>query len=68
MNTKYTPLSERESEVLRYLGKAYKYQQIADAMHLSYEGVHSHIKSIYTKLHVNSKSEAVLKAIEAKLI
>lgn len=68
VNPEYTPLTNREHEVLSYLAKSYTYQQIADAMNLSYEGVHSHIKSIYRKLHVSSKSEAILKAIEAKLV
>lgn len=64
----YTPLTEREQEVLEHLAKALKYKDIAKAMFLSYEGVHSHIKNIYSKLHVSSRSEAILKAIEAKLI
>ena len=64
----YISLTPREKEVLTYLAKAYKYQEIADAMFLSYEGVHSHIKNLYNKLHVSSRSSAVLKAIESKLI
>lgn len=64
----YTPLTDRETEVLSYLAKAYKYQAIADVLHISYESVHSHVKNIYNKLHVNSKPEAILKALEGKLI
>ena len=44
-----------------------RYQEIANAMFISYEGVHSHVKKVYEKLHVNSKSEAIVKAIDAKL-
>lgn len=60
-------LTARELEVLTYLVNGKKYQEIANALFISYEGVHSHVKKIYEKLHVNSKSEAILKAIDAKL-
>lgn len=60
-------LTEREREVLNLLvnGKAYK--MIADSMKVRYETVHSHIKNIYKKLHVNSVSEAVSKALRERL-
>lgn len=61
-------LSPRELEVLQWLPKLRTYQEIADKMYISYEGVHSHVKKIYEKLHVSSKSEAIMKAIESKLI
>ena len=64
----YVPLSDREYEVLTFLVKALKYQEIADQLFISYETVHSHIRSIYSKLHVSSKSAAILKAIELKFI
>lgn len=60
-------LSDRELEVLQHLVSGKKYQDIAKAMFIGYEGVHSHIKKIYEKLHVNSKSEAIVKAIDSKL-
>jgi len=60
-------LTARELEVLKYLVNGKKYQEIANALFISYEGVHSHVKKVYEKLHVNSKSEAILKAIDAKL-
>jgi DNA-binding CsgD family transcriptional regulator len=37
---------------------------IGDKCSISYETVHSHIKKIYKKLHVNSVSEAVSKALK----
>ncbi len=60
-------LSDREREVLQHLvnGKAYK--MIAADMKLSYDTVHSHIKNIYKKLHVNSVGEAVSFAIRQKI-
>ena len=64
----YMPLTKREMEVLGHLVKGLKYKEIAKAMFLSYEAVHSHVKNIYPKLHVNTRSEAILKAIESKLI
>jgi DNA-binding NarL/FixJ family response regulator len=60
-------LTPRELEVLKHMVDGKRYQQIADTMFISYEGVHSHVKKIYEKMHVNSKSEAIVKAIEAKL-
>jgi len=41
---------------------------ISDAMGLSMETVKTHIKSIYKKLHVNSSSEAVVKAIRQNIV
>lgn len=61
-------LSEREREILKLLVDGMSYKLIADKLCISYETVHSHIKKIYEKLHVNSKSEAVAKAIRNKLV
>ena len=60
-------LTDREREVLNHLvnGKAYK--MIAADMKISYDTVHSHLKNIYKKLHVNSVGEAVSLAIRQKL-
>jgi DNA-binding NarL/FixJ family response regulator len=54
-------LSPRESEVLALLVKGYLYKEIADTLKLSYATVHSHIRRIYEKLHVRSRTEAVAK-------
>lgn len=61
-------LSEREREILKLLVDGMSYKLIADKLFISYETVHSHIKKIYEKLHVNSKSEAVAKAIKNRLV
>jgi DNA-binding NarL/FixJ family response regulator len=61
-------LSDREKEILHYLVEGMSYKMIAEKIFLSFETVHSHIKKIYEKLHVNSKSEAVVKAIRNKLV
>lgn len=64
----YVVLSVREKEILSQLVEGLSYKMIASQLHISYETVHSHIKKIYEKLHVNSKSEAVSKAIRQKLV
>lgn len=52
-------LSPREREVLELLAKGYLYKEIADALSISYDTVHTHIRRIYEKLHVRSRTEAV---------
>jgi len=52
-------LSPRESEVLDLLAKGYLYKEIGDRMGLSYATVHTHIRHIYEKLQVRSRTEAV---------
>ena len=60
-------LSEREKEVLQLLVNGYSYKMIAAEMFIAMDTVRSHIKKIYDKLHVNSKSEAVAKAFRDRL-
>ncbi len=55
-------LSKRELEILSYLAKGYQYKEIAETLFISIETVRTHIRNIYEKLHVRSRSEAVLKA------
>jgi DNA-binding NarL/FixJ family response regulator len=54
-------LSNREQEVLDYLVRGYMYKEIAEAMKVSYDTVHSHVRKVYDKLHVRSRTEAVTK-------
>ena len=61
-------LSEREKQVLQLLVDGYSYKMIASEMFISIDTVRSHIKKIYDKLHVNSKSEEVAKAFKDKLL
>ena len=61
-------LSDREKEVLQHLVNGYSYKMIASDMFIAIDTVRSHIKKIYEKLHVNSKSEAVAKAFKDKII
>jgi len=61
-------LSDREKQVLSLLVNGYSYKMIAAEMNISIDTVRSHIKKIYEKLHVNSKSEAVAKAFKDKIV
>jgi DNA-binding NarL/FixJ family response regulator len=55
------PLSKREQEILNLLAKGYRYKEIADTLSISFETVRTHLKNIYDKLHVHSRTEAVVK-------
>lgn len=61
-------LTDREKEVLQWLVNGYSYKMIASEMFIAMDTVRSHIKKIYEKLHVNSKSEAVAKAFRDKIV
>lgn len=61
-------LSAREKEILSLLVKGRSYKVIAATCFISIDTVSTHIRHIYEKLHVHSKSEAVAKAIFQKLI
>ena len=61
-------LSPRERDILNSLVKGFSYKMIADEHFISLDTVRSHIRHIYEKLHVNSKTEAVLKAINEKIL
>jgi len=55
-------LSEREKEILQGIASGFSEKTISERWNISYHTVHAHIKHIYKKLHVNSKTEALLKA------
>ncbi len=55
------PLTEREELVLRHLAKGWRYKEIAADLGVGVETVHTHIRHIYAKLHVTSRTEAVVK-------
>jgi DNA-binding NarL/FixJ family response regulator len=61
-------LSDREKEVLSFLVKGKSYKLIGEACFISIDTVRGHIRSIYEKLHVHSKAEAVATAIKSKII
>lgn len=60
-------LTTRESEILTELVDGLDSKQIAGKLFISYETVRNHLKHIYEKLHVCSRSQAVSKALQEGL-
>lgn len=63
-----SPLTRRETEILQLISEGKTYTQISEDLFISKETAKTHIKNIYSKLQVNSKSEAIAKANLEKLI
>lgn len=61
-------LTPREEEILAELVKGIDSKQISKNLFISYETVRNHLKNIYEKLHVHSRTEAVSKALRERLI
>lgn len=61
-------LMPQELRLLRLLADGHSYQAAADHMGIAVDTVRNYIRSIYSKLHVHSRSEAVTKALRARLI
>ncbi|MFO7527030.1 MAG: response regulator transcription factor [Ignavibacteriaceae bacterium] len=61
-------LTQREIEVLDLLIQGFDNKVIADKLFLSTYTVRAHIRNIYDKLHVHSKSQAVAKALKERLV
>lgn len=61
-------LSPREVDVLKRLAEGHVYKTAAAELGLSLDTVRFHIRNIYEKLHVHSKSEAVLAALRAGIL
>lgn len=57
-------LTAREKEILTHLAKGFTYKEIGDEMFISDETVRSHLRRIYEKLHVHSRTEAVVKFLK----
>lgn len=62
LNNAVETLSLREKDVLGWLAKGYRYQEIADKLFISLETVRTHIRNIYEKLHAHNRKEALKKA------
>lgn len=63
-NSNLEKLSNREKEILQFLSKGLRYKEIADKLFLSTETVRTHIRNIYEKLQVNSRTEALNKVFK----
>lgn len=56
-------LTPREKEVLQQLAKGFRYKEIVDNLGISQGTLHSYIRNVYEKLHVHSRTEAVVKCL-----
>lgn len=63
-----SPLSEREREILALIVIGLNNQEISERLFISIQTVRNHIRHIYEKLHVHSKTQAILKAIQTKIV
>ena len=61
-------LTKSEIEILKHLVNGSSYETIAQELGRSIHTVRSHVRNIYSKLYVHSKTEAVVKALKNKLI
>jgi len=61
-------LTEQEIRLLRLLADGHNYESAGGQLGISVNTVRKHVRSVYQKLHVHSKAEAVSKALRAGLI
>jgi DNA-binding NarL/FixJ family response regulator len=57
-------LTKRELEILTLLAKGYLYKEIGEHLGITLSTVRAHLHTIYEKLHVQSRTQAVLKFLE----
>lgn len=57
-------LTDREEQILSRLAKGFSNKEIADLLSVSLETVRTHLRHIYEKLHVHSRTEAVVKYLD----
>lgn len=65
-STKFEQLTPRETEILSLLAKGFLYKEIADQCQISLHTVRGHVHLVYEKLHVQSRSEAIIKYLGQK--
>ncbi|MBI2429171.1 MAG: response regulator transcription factor [Ignavibacteriales bacterium] len=61
INDETAALTTREQEILALLAKGFRYKEIGESLFISTETVRGHLRHIYEKLSVRSRTEAVLK-------
>lgn len=61
-------LTAREVEILRTIARGFSYAETAELLGISVQTVHTHLKRIYRKLAVHSKTEAVFEADQRNLL
>jgi DNA-binding NarL/FixJ family response regulator len=57
-------LTTREEEILAYLSKGFLYKEIASELFISIETVRTHVRKIYQKLQVRTRTEALLRCMK----
>jgi len=57
-------LSDRENEILSSVAKGYRDKEVAEKFYISVETVRKHLRNIYQKLHVRSRTEAILRFLQ----
>lgn len=57
-------LTSREQEVLSLVAKGYRTKEVGDALSISPQTVETHLRNIYSKLHVRSRAAAVARFIQ----
>lgn len=62
-----SPLTDREKEIVMGIVDGLSYRMIADRACISIETVRSHIKNIYTKLHVHNKAGVIKKSLSGEI-
>jgi len=60
-------LTEREQGILEMMTQGLTKKEIASQLSLSYHTVDTHLRNIYTKLHVHNRSGAVARALKDRL-
>ena len=61
-------LTEREKEILRLVAKGFKFAEIAELLAISRHTVKTHVRHIYRKLEVDSRSTAIYEALQLGLV
>lgn len=65
-NSDLDTLTHREQEILSLIAQGFLYKEIALQLNVSYETVKKHLQNIYKKLHVQNRSEAIVKYLNHK--
>ncbi|MCB1666451.1 MAG: response regulator transcription factor [Pseudomonadales bacterium] len=61
-------LSDRQLQIVQLLARGYPNKRISTTLHISDETVKTHLRNIFRQLDVNSRTEAVTKALEMQLV